>query len=192
MNVKTESFDELLNFFKTLADANRLKIIGLLAQQPLSVEQMAEMLELHSSTVSHHLSKLSKARLVSARADGYYSIYQLETKHLEQMAKRLLASESLQAVTDDIDVDAYDRKVLSNYLGSDGRFKGIPSQQKKLEVILRYLVGKFEPGIRYTEKQVNEIIGRYHEDTAGLRRDLINFKLMQREGGGGRYWLAED
>jgi len=139
MNVKTESFEELLNFFKTLADANRLKIIGLLAQQPLSVEQMAEMLELHSSTVSHHLSKLSKARLVSARADGYYSIYQLETKHLEQMAKRLLASESLQAVTDDIDVDAYDRKVLSNYLAPDGRFKGIPSQQKKLEVILRYL-----------------------------------------------------
>lgn len=72
--------EELLYFFKALADANRLKIIGLLAQSPLSVEQIAELLKLHSSTVSHHLARLAKVGLVSARAEGYYSVYQLDPK----------------------------------------------------------------------------------------------------------------
>ena len=41
MNSQTIN-DELLGFFKALADANRLKIVGLLAKQPYSVEQLAE------------------------------------------------------------------------------------------------------------------------------------------------------
>jgi len=45
--------------------------------------------------------------------------------------------------------------------------------------------------VKYTEKQVNEILGRFHEDTATLRRELIGFKLMAREGGGGAYWRVE-
>ncbi|HEY5574243.1 MAG TPA: metalloregulator ArsR/SmtB family transcription factor, partial [Anaerolineales bacterium] len=90
---------ELLDFFKALADANRLKIAGLLAQEALTVEQLAEMLELHPSTVSHHLSRLTRAGLVSARADGYYSVYSFETKTLENMARRLLERETLPAVT---------------------------------------------------------------------------------------------
>jgi DNA-binding transcriptional ArsR family regulator len=185
-------FSELLNFFKTLADANRLKIVGLLAREPLSVEQMAEMLKLHSSTVSHHLARLSKAGMVTARAEGYYNIYQLETNYLEEMAKRLLASDTLPAVASDVDVDAYDRKVLNNYLTPDGRLKSFPTQQKKLEAILRYIVEIFEPGVRYSEKQVNQMLARFNEDTARLRRSLVEFRLMERQGGGGEYWRTEN
>lgn len=182
---------ELLAFFKALADANRLKIVGLLSQQPLSVEQMAEMLKLSSSTVSHHLSHLAQVGLVSARAEGYYSVYQLETRALEEMAQRLLARETFPAAASDVDVDAYDRKVLKSYLTPEGRLKAFPAQQKKLEAVLRYAVALFEPGVRYTEKQVNEILSRLTEDTAGLRRDLVDFRLMDREGGGRLYWRTE-
>jgi DNA-binding transcriptional ArsR family regulator len=52
--------EELVTFFKALSDANRLKIIGLLAQKPYSVEELAALLDLKASTVSHHLSKLAK------------------------------------------------------------------------------------------------------------------------------------
>lgn len=180
--------NELLDFFKTLADANRLKIIGLLAQSPLSVEQIASRLQLHSSTVSHHLSRLTKAGLVSARPESYYSIYQLETKQLEEMAQRMLARETLPAVAADVDVDAYDRKVLTAYLSVDGHLIDFPSQQKKLEVILRHVVQVFEPGQRYTEKQVNEMLLRFNKDTGRLRRNLVDFGLMKRQGGGGEYW----
>jgi len=116
-----EKVIELLEFFKALADANRLKIVGLLAQGRYSVEQMAEMLELKPSTVSHHLSKLSKAGLVSARSESYYNIYQLEAKMLQEMSQRLLASETLPAVAAEVDMDAYDRKVINTFCDENGR-----------------------------------------------------------------------
>ena len=43
---ETTRTDELLEFFKAMADASRLKIIGVLAQQPSTVEQLAAMLDL--------------------------------------------------------------------------------------------------------------------------------------------------
>jgi biotin operon repressor len=181
---------ELLNFFKALADANRLKIIGLLAREPSSVEQLAELLELHPSTVSHHLGRLSKAGLVSARADGYYNIYQLEEKTLEKMSQRLLARDTLPAVAADVDMDAYDRKVINTYFDADRRLKAFPTQQKKLEVVLRYVASAFEPGQRYTEKQVNAILEGFNPDTVSLRRDLVDFGLLQRQTGGREYWRA--
>jgi predicted transcriptional regulator len=180
--------DELLDFFKALADANRLKIVGLLARQELSVEQLAEMLNLHSSTVSHHLARLANAGLVSARPEGYYSVYRLETKALEAKAQRLLSRSALPTVVAEADLEAYDRKVLKNYLGLDGQLKDFPVQQKKLEAILRYVLRDFQPGVRYSEKQVNEILSCYHEDTAKLRRNLVDFGYMDREVGGGSYW----
>ena len=67
--------EELLSFYKALADANRLKIVGLLAGQSYSVEELAALLGLRPSTVSHHLAKLAEAGLVSARTESYYSVY---------------------------------------------------------------------------------------------------------------------
>ena len=183
-----EIIQELLEFFKALADANRLRIVGLLAQEDLSVEQMAEMLNLHASTVSHHLNKLSKAGLVSARAEGYYSVYHLETKALEGMARRLLAEETLPAAAADVDIDAYDHKVLKTYMDSDGRFKALPTQRKKLEVLLRYATERFEPDRRYTEKEVNAVIGDLTDDISGVRRDLIDLGFLARERDGSAYW----
>ena len=87
-------------------------------------------------------------------------------------------------------MDAYDRKVLNAYMTSDGKVRDFPSQQKKLEVIMRHVAQAFEPGQRYTEKQVNEMLARFNEDTAQLRRSLIDFGLMQRQGGGGDYWRS--
>ena len=179
---------ELLIFFKALADANRLKIVGLLAQQPLTVEQLSAILNLGPSTVSHHLARLAEAGLVSAEARSYYSIYRLDTGQIEARARRLLSKESLPALAEDVDMKAFDRKVLSDYLLEDGRLKTIPSQQKKLQVILRRISDDFEPGRIYSEKQVNVILSRFHEDAAGLRRELISAHLLARESNGSAYW----
>lgn len=183
--------EELVIFFKALADANRLKIIGLLARQPYSGEELAALLGLKPSTVSHHLSKLAEAGLVSARAEGYYSVYRLQEETLQKM-RLLFSKEDLASVASDVDADAYDRKVIGDFTRPDGSLKEIPAQRKKLEAILRYVVKAFEPGRRYSEKQVNEILSRYHADTATLRRELVGARLMEREGGGGEYWRTED
>jgi predicted transcriptional regulator len=183
--------DEVLKFFKAMADANRLKILGLLAQENLSVEQLSVLLKLRPSTVSHHLSKLSEVGLVSAKAISYYNIYQFEHKALEAMAQRLLTKENLPAMAVDIDLDAYDRKVVNDYALPDGQLKTIPAQRKKLEAILRYVSRDFEQGVHYSERQVNEILGRYHNDTATLRRELIGAEILARSSGGREYWINE-
>lgn len=178
--------DELLAFFKALADATRLKIIGLLANQQLTVEQLASMLDVSSSTVSHHLARLSEIGLVTARAESYYSVYSLQTDVLEAMARRLLERKNLPNLAEDADIEAYDRKVLRSFLDESGRIVSFPMQQKKFEVLLRYVVKDFEAGRKYTEKEVNEILSHYNDDVASLRRGLVTAKFMARNHG--IYW----
>jgi len=184
----SERFEALLGFFKALSDPNRLRIIGLLAQQPLSVEQMAEMLSLRPSTVSHHLAALSRAGLVSARPESYYNVYSFNPEALEKLARQLLARETLTTLAADVDLDAYDRKVIKDFCTPDGRVKAFPAQRKKFEAILRYVLWDFEPGRRYSEKEVNQILSRFNDDTATLRRELVDYRMLQRQGGGGEYW----
>ncbi len=183
--------EELLSFYKAMADANRLKIVGLLARRSYSVEELAALLNLRPSTVSHHLAKLAEAGLVSARTESYYSVYQLEEKALEARTRRMLSRQDFAQVAADLDLDSYDRKVLADYSRRDGSLKTIPAQRKKLEAILRYVVRVFEPGKRYTERRVNELLKRFHPDTASLRRELVGYGLMKREGGGGAYWRTD-
>ena len=180
--------DEVVTFFKAFADANRLKIVGLLAQQPYSVEELAALLDLKPSTVSHHLAKLAQIGLVSAKTESYYNVYQLDEKALEIKSRNLFSQENLAASVADVDADAYDNKVVKDYVCKDGSLKTIPAQRKKLEAVLRYIVKAFEVNKRYSEKKVNEILSQYHEDTASLRRELVGYGLMKREGGGGEYW----
>jgi predicted transcriptional regulator len=183
--------DDLVRFFKALAEPNRLRIIGLLAQKPQSVEQLASTLRVGESTVSHHLSKLAEAGLVSARAEGYYSIYALHTGALAGMAKKILHEETLPGLAVGMDVDAYDRKVLETFSDANGRIKAFPAQEKKFLVILRHILEEFKTGMKYPEKRVNQILARYSADTATLRRSLVEHGFMDREGGGGTYWRVE-
>ena len=189
---ETNRIEQLLEFFKALSDANRLKIVGLLAQKDFSVEQMAEILGISSSTVSHHLAKLNKIGLVSARTESYYNVYSLNAARLESLSKELLSGNNLPGITMDVDMDAYDQSVIKNYSNPDGTLKQIPNQQKKLLAILHYVTKQIEPGKTYTEKEINQELAKFHPDYAFLRRSLIDFKIMARENGGASYWLIEE
>ncbi len=182
---------ELLTFFKALADENRLKIVGLLAQQPYTVEKLAEVLGIGVSTASHHLAKLSAANLVTARTDGHYYIYSLQPETLRRMSQHLLHEEELMKISENTAEEIFERKVMKAFVDEDGRITSFPAQEKKFIVLLNYVVKAFEPGIRYPEKEVNEILMRFNKDTAQLRRSLVEYHLMEREGGGGAYWRPE-
>jgi hypothetical protein len=179
---------QILDFFKALADASRLKIIGILAQHPCSVEDLSSLLELKPSTVSHHLERLSTIGLVSARASGWYSMYELNRSALDSAAREFLSSENITSVAQ-TEMDAYDRKILADFSSPDGRLEIIPAKRKKLEAILRHLAKSFAPGQRYSEKQVNEILARFNDDTATLRRELVGYGLLERERG--IYWCIK-
>jgi predicted transcriptional regulator len=183
--------DEVLEVFKALADPNRLKIVGLLAQKPAAVEELAANLGLGASTVSHHLSRLSRAGLTSARAEGYNNVYSLQLDALQSLAKRMLSRDELTTFARGVDAGSFDRKVLATFTEPDGSIRAFPVQEKKFLVLLRYVLDAFEVGRRYSEKEVNDILARFNPDTARLRRSLVMFGMMQREGGGGAYWRPE-
>jgi DNA-binding transcriptional ArsR family regulator len=183
-----EVVSELLPLLKALADKNRLKIVGLLSQRPHAVEDLARALHLSPSTVSHHLSVLGRADLVAGRSEGYYNIYSLRTESLHAAAKRLLHRDQLREFAEPEAGDPFRRKVLATFTTPGGRIKSFPMQEKKFLVLVEYVLKAFEHGTRYTEKRVNEILGEFSDDTARLRRALVDHRYMQREGGGGKYW----
>lgn len=178
----------LLAFFKALADENRLKMLGLLANQERSVEELATLLHLKAPTVSHHLTRLKELDLVEMTAEGNTHLYRLNADALRSLNRDLLSPEKVASLVDDEESEAWERKVLRDFF-EGVRLKEIPARQKKRLVILKWLASQFEREHLYPEAQVNAVIQRHHPDTASLRRALIDEHLMQREGG--MYWRVQ-
>ena len=79
-------------------------------------------------------------------------------------------------------------RVLRSFTDADGRLHTIPSKHRKLLVVLDRLAQEFEPGRRYTEAEVNDVLHRFHPDHAALRRYLVENDFMTREDG--VYWRS--
>lgn len=176
--------ETIVRYLKTLADQTRLRLLGLLATEKRSVEELAALLDLKPSTVSWHLNKLKELDLVRMRADGNTHIYSLNTKGLGRVNTLLMEPERVATIAQD-DESAWERKVLRDFL-EEGKLREIPAYRKKRDVILKWLVDQFTTGQTYTEAEVNDIIKRYHPDSATLRRELVGAALMGREHG--VYW----
>ncbi|MEH1890992.1 MAG: metalloregulator ArsR/SmtB family transcription factor [Nostoc sp.] len=183
--MQPEQFNILLRFFKALADDSRLKIVGILANQECSVEELAVLLQLKEPTVSHHLAKLKELNLVTMRPDGNSRLYQLDSEALQSISKEIFTPEKIASLIEDVHTEAWESKVLKNYFEGES-LKEIPASRKKRLVILKWLANQFEVGVNYPERLVNDILKRYHPDCATLRRELIASQLMQRENG--IYW----
>lgn len=182
--MSADEFQKLLSFFKVLGNENRLRIVGLLANRPHTVSELAEHLKLKEPTVSEHLAALRELDLVTVTPDGTKRIYSFNPSALVGMNKDIFTRERLASLVDTVD-DMDERKVLQNLFNGD-RLKQIPANRRNLLIVLKWLAGQFEEGRRYSEKEVNAIIQRHHEDYATLRRDLVDFRFMQREKG--IYW----
>lgn len=76
--------------------------------------------------------------------------------------------------------------------GPDGPLAEFPRKEKRKLAILRHLIGSFEPGRKYAEKEVNEVLKRRFGDYVMLRRYLIEYGFMDREPDGSRYWVETD
>ena len=65
-----------------------------------------------------------------------------------------------------------------------------PKKPSVKKMVINWLSNKFNGEIKYSEKEVNEIIDRYHSfnDIALLRRELISRKFLSRKDDGSEYW----
>jgi hypothetical protein len=138
--------------------------------------------------VSHHLARLQELGLVRMRAEGTTHRYQLQAATLHRLSRELFTPEQVASIADTVEGGNWERKVLRTYFDGDTLTR-IPSTRKKRDVVLKWLVNRFEPGVRYPEAKVNEIIKHHHPDTATLRREFIMTRMMEREKG--VYWRTE-
>ncbi len=185
----SEPMDELLVFFKALADQNRLRIVGFLSDKSRTVEELAEMLGVSVSTTSHHLSRLAKAGLVSAAPEGHYYRYSIQTDFLQEMSQRILRKDVLPAIHQQQQPLSFEERVLKTFIDSEGRILAFPKQEKKFAVLLSHVFKSFAENRVYTGQEVEANLQRYHDDTATLRRALIEYRWMERSKDGTQYWI---
>ncbi|MFD2639495.1 DUF2087 domain-containing protein [Piscibacillus salipiscarius] len=175
--------DRLVNFHKTVGDKTRLRIIGLLKEGPLHGQAIAGKLGLTPPTISHHIQKLKEIDILYQRRDKNTIYYHLNEPKLARLANAITTLGDEEMNEEFTVTDEEKHKILSNFIGSDGRLKSIPAQLKKRLIILEHMVSGLEPGVTYPEPKINEHIKKYHDDFATIRREFIMHHFMTRDKG---------
>ncbi len=173
-----ETPDEIL---RALADPERLTIAGALAQRPRTASALAKDLDLELNRVRKHLNRLTTTGVVRLEPDR--RTYRLDPETLrwaaEQVGPPRDAGLALGAANDD------EETVLRTFF-RDGRLTEIPAKEAKRRIVLERIAIEFEPGVRYAEREVNSIVGRFFNDYASIRRYLVDGGFLSREHG--EYW----
>jgi ArsR family transcriptional regulator len=76
---------ELAELFKVFGDSTRIRILYVLFEQELCVGDIAELLNMSQSSVSHQLRILKDAKLVKFRREGKSIFYALDDEHVYHM-----------------------------------------------------------------------------------------------------------
>ena len=167
---------EKLELLKLLADETRLEILNILLKEDSYVEKIACELSLTPATICYHLKKMESAGVVNCSRSQFYIIYSLNREIFDKRLFELIKKDEEIVDTE----EKYKKEVISNFF-KYGRLTQIPTQRKKREIVLHKILEQFDPRREYTEKEVNEIISRYHEDFCTIRREMIAFGMMTRD-----------
>jgi hypothetical protein len=179
----------ILNYHKALSDATRVRILALLADGPLHGQALAGKLGLSPPTITHHMTKLREASLVSERKEKNTVYFYLNRETLMQDAMATVDT-ILGKQNGDINLrgdrtvtDGERAKVIQNFFTPDGRLKNIPAQRKKKLIVFEWMLRGLQMGKKYSEQEINQHILQYHDDYATIRREFIINHFMYRENG---------
>ena len=81
---------DLAEFFKVIGDLTRIKIINALFPSEMCVHDLASLLGMQQSAVSHQLRVLKQAGLVRHRKDGKLAYYFLADDHIKKIVDQAL------------------------------------------------------------------------------------------------------
>jgi hypothetical protein len=166
-----------------LADEERFRIIAAVSLGANNSEKIAAMTGLDTSVIIKSLVKLEGAGLVTKQETGY--IFNIEV---------------LQSLNRDIAKNTPKKPALSGLerFFKDGKLITYPKDHGDRMLVLEHIIGLFEPGRRYTEKEVNDTLKTFNPDYASYRRYLVDAGLIAREhatkeNGGAviYYWRVE-
>ena len=174
--------EQELKLFKGLADRSRLQILKSLLEEDMYVERLAQRLELTPATVSFHLKKLMDAGAVSSRREQYYTMYSINKEVFQCRILDILGEKSSDAQRQQEREARYRQRVLDSFF-EYGRLKAIPAQRKKERICLEEIAKELELGRPYPERELNQVLLRFHQDYCTLRRDMISEGILRREEG---------
>jgi hypothetical protein len=163
-----------------LTDDDRLRAVAALALGARTAAEVTETTGLDARRAGRALSRLVNAGLVEEDGGGY----RLVTERFRE-ALASLQGQPAEAPASGLGPEA--DKVLRPFL-RDGRLTSIPAARTKRLVLLDHLAGLFEPGLTYTEAEVNKTLAHFHPDVAALRRYLVDEEFLHRRDG--FYWRA--
>jgi ArsR family transcriptional regulator, zinc-responsive transcriptional repressor len=84
-SIEDDQVNLIVEVFRMLADATRIRVLWALTDGELSVNELAEKVGKPAPSVSQHLAKLRMARLVRTRRAGTTIFYSLENEHVRQL-----------------------------------------------------------------------------------------------------------
>jgi len=80
-----EQYDDMSMIFTMFSDSTRLKIMNALFVSELNVSDIANILQMSHSAISHQLSSLKKTKLVKSRKEGKMVYYSLDDDHVKSI-----------------------------------------------------------------------------------------------------------
>lgn len=178
----------LIMSMQALLDMDALRVIAALSGGERSMAEVAKELDIVPAVSAGRgpMGQLISLQLVAMRREGGRMLISLDAERfkalrgaLQRLSKEQLAREVAE-VPGLSEMSEEDQRMLRGYLRGE-QISELPAGAKRMQALLRWLVQRFEPGRRYPEREVNEIIKRHHPDFATLRRELIDFKFMARE-----------
>ena len=180
---------DLIAALKALTSPDRLRILGFVAARPATAATIGAALQLSPARVNRELDLLRRVGLIEFDRASREPAHALAIARLNELGRALETlepsrdSEAAGAGPGGEDVPAEDAKVLRAFF--DGpRLTSIPAQDRKRQVVLRYLLEQCFPEDRvYPEKEVNQRLGLVNRDVASLRRYLVDAGLMTRAAG---------
>jgi hypothetical protein len=180
----TEQASRLMLFGRAVSDPMRVRILALLIEEerPMYGQELAEHLDVTPQTISHHLSILKNGGLLRETRENAYRYYSLDTERIGHLRDTLFADNHFSFPT-----RQEGRERVVGIFFQDGRLVSIPKQRAQRHLVLEELARSFEWGRIYEEPEVNRILKGFYDDTASLRRALVEEQILLREGG--RYWL---
>ena len=164
-----------------LADEARLRAFAAVLLEEGSSDEVAQRAGLPVRDVLRALTRLESGGLVARAADGRWAA------RPQVLAQAAAAAAAPRAQVDHGVADADEAAVLRVFM-PDGRLTQIPAQLSKRRVVLDHVCRVFEPGVRYSEREVNTLLRAFYPDYATLRRYLVDEGLLSREAG--VYWRS--
>jgi hypothetical protein len=153
-----------------LAEPDRLRAVAAVTLGATTLGEVADRAGLEPRAAARALSRLVAGGLLDGEAGKGYRV--------RTEALQAAAVPPAPAGEDEPDEELGDQ-VLRRFI-SKGRLLAIPAARGKRLVVLDHLAALFEPGRRYPEPEVNELLGRYHPDYAMLRRYLVDDGFLAR------------